>query len=132
MRATVRAEPASRGLVAMVVVLLAWVPRGTGWLRLASGGDAVLRAGWRRTGGRLGGATAGRLARCRQLEPLEQEGVDRDQEAGAGHRQRGDLRSEHQPEGRFEDAGRDRQGNGVVADRPAEVLAHLVQRSLPD
>src|SRR5215207_2556525 len=132
MRATVRAEPAKPGLVAMVVVLLACVPGGTGWLRLVRGGGAVLRAGWRRTGRSLGGATAGSLAGCGQPEPLEQQGVDGDQEAGAGHRQRRDLWPQDETEGRLENAGRNRQGDGVVADGPAEVLPHLAQRALAD
>jgi hypothetical protein len=71
-RATVRTEPAKPGLVAMMVTLLARVPKGTGWLTLVRGRGVVLRLGWLRTGRSLGGATARSLARRGQPEPLEQ------------------------------------------------------------
>jgi hypothetical protein len=82
-RGTVRTDPGNPGLVAMMVALLACVPGGTGWLRLVRGRGVVLRLGWLRTGRSLGGATASSLAGSGQPEPLEQQGVDRDQEAGA-------------------------------------------------
>src|SRR3546814_10992041 len=43
----------------------------------------------------------------------------------SGHREGGDLGSESEPEGWFEHAGRDGQGDDVVTDRPTQVLAHL-------
>jgi hypothetical protein len=82
-RATVRTESAKLELVAMMVTLLACLPSCTGWLRLIRGRRAVLRLGWLRTGRSLGGATGSSLAGSRQREPLEQQCVDRDQEAGA-------------------------------------------------
>ena len=78
-----------------------------------------------------------RPGRCRvrrvvgQAESLEQQRVDRDQEAGSGHGQGGDLGAEHQAERGFEHAGGDGQRDGVVADGPAQVLPHLAQRARP-
>src|SRR3546814_11011017 len=48
-----------------------------------------------------------------------------DEEARPGHREGGDLGSESEPQGWFEHAGRDGQGDDVVTDRPTQVLAHL-------
>jgi hypothetical protein len=70
----------------MVVALLPDGLRGTGRPRFARGGDAGFGAGRRRTVGRLCGVTAGSLAGCRQPESLQEQGVDGDQEAVAGHR----------------------------------------------
>jgi hypothetical protein len=70
-----------------------------------------------RFGGRLG-----------QAQPFQQQRVDRDQQDGAGHRQGGDLRSQHETEGGCEYPGRDRERNGVVADGRAQVLARRHRR----
>src|SRR6266540_5018664 len=73
---------------------------------------------WRAGGGArslLGGGL-----RLGQPQPLERQRVDRDDEARPRHRQRGDLRAQHQPEGRLEHPRRDRERDGVVADRPAQ------------
>ena len=92
-----------------------------------AGGAALARAGGcrRRRRRRL----AGRVGR--QVQALEQQGVHRHKDTRARHRDGGDLRPQREAEGR-EHAGGDRQGDGVVADRPAQVLAHLAHRAAAD
>src|SRR5512132_4474681 len=101
------------------VVVASAAPEG-----LASGGGLGLECDW--ATGML------RLLPAREGEAFEGEGVDGHDQAGAGHGQGGDLGPQDQPEGGLEDAGGDRQGDGVVADRPAQVLAHLAQGAPSD
>jgi hypothetical protein len=66
-----------------------------------------------------------------QLCPFEQQRVDCHEQARPGHGQRRDLGAQRQA-GPGEGAGGEGQRDRVVADRPAEVLAHLAQRGPAD
>src|SRR5215207_7613585 len=97
----------------------------TGWDLQRLGGVPVAMPSSRRGYGGFGGVRG-------QRQTLEQQGVDGDQQAGSGHGQRGDLWSQYEAEGRLKHASGDGQGDGVVADGPAEVLPHLAQGAAAD
>src|SRR5215472_5520859 len=67
-----------------------------------------------------------------EAQPPEPDSVERDDDAGAGHAERGDLGAEGEA---IERAGGDRDRQAVVAGRPAEVLSFLaagVAHAFPD
>ena len=66
-----------------------------------------------------------RLSSSGETEALEEHGVGGDKEAGTRHRESRPFGSEHPPKCWGQQTGGDRKGQAVVADGPAEVLAHL-------